>query len=566
MLLARFWKRHCRLLGGSIYVLAIAGAGIALYVVLPPEPRWVLADGPKGVFYAGDGRIATYRLSDGAALGPVQLWDAATCREVGRFLIAEGTFEAHGHDEDGRRFVAIVRGKDAWHIRSVDLKEQREWQAEVQLGVFPTAIFSPRCDFVALRLAHLDLREHSYAIVETASGRIVDQFQVPSDGAEGGWWPAAGSCAGAGACFVVGYRNEDEVNYIRVFDTRTGKTAVIDDAQGLAVSPDSRWLIADRRNDGVWIWDLAASAWHCPLEGAPRGNMAHTINRGYIASSDLRVVSVKRLLSYRSATVHKYATLRVRIGLNGRAFPGLSSLGEGAAFSPDSRLVVWSASSQATRPRSVVFDAAAGKEVWQRRWDDSAGDPMFTPDSRRIVAPRSDQVEVLSAATGEPVLTIPLSDVPEAPPRLTRDGRTMVIALAPPDEPAPWVLQKIFDWLMPRPAAPPVVLSAFDLETGLPLGQLSAEETEEYWLTEDRQSLVMVYHEYNDGRVTQTTIRCWDMPPRKPLRWAVGVPLVLAALLLSLHAGWRRLRRTEIVVQGSAATHKPDGLARDVPR
>ena len=106
----------------------------------------------------------------------------------------------------------------------------------------------------------------------------------------------------------------------------------------------------------------------------------------------------------------------------------------------------------------------------------------------------------------------------------------------------PWFWKQALDWLAPGRNTSPVVIQAFDLETGLLLGRLQTEEADEYWLTEDRQSLLMVYHQSNDSQVTDTTIRCWDMPPRKPLRWAVGVPLMIGVLLLSLRYGWRRWR------------------------
>src|SRR6516165_8009600 len=176
MLLSRFWRRHRRLLGWSIFVLAIAGLGVALYVMLPPEPRWVFADGPRSVFYAGDGKFATYRLHEDTVTGPVQLWDAAAAEELARFLTGEKPFRGQSYSNDGRYFVALVNGDrpDITRICGVDLHERREWQVDAAVGRFRSPVFSPRCDFVAALVSPADGDAEVRVIVETSSGRIVD--------------------------------------------------------------------------------------------------------------------------------------------------------------------------------------------------------------------------------------------------------------------------------------------------------------------------------------------------------------------------------------------------------
>jgi hypothetical protein len=72
MVLSCFWRRHRRLLGWSVFLLAMVGIGTAVYVMLPPEPRWMFADGPSSVFYAGDGNLR--HLPDPGRLGP---WPSA---------------------------------------------------------------------------------------------------------------------------------------------------------------------------------------------------------------------------------------------------------------------------------------------------------------------------------------------------------------------------------------------------------------------------------------------------------------------------------------------------------
>ncbi len=216
MLIRKLWRNRGPWLRGGLFILAIGAVAVGMYVVTPPEPRWVRADGPKSVFDAGDGRIATYWLAAGAAFGPVQLLDAATGDEVGRFLTGADKFQAHGQSEDGRTFVALVKDDrpDTWRICGVDLHERREWQVDVQVGAFESARFSPRCDFVALRRPRLNDTEKCYVVVETSSGRVVARIELPR---------AAEHTAFSGddGCLVLAYQDEDGTNHIRITSTRT---------------------------------------------------------------------------------------------------------------------------------------------------------------------------------------------------------------------------------------------------------------------------------------------------------------------------------------------------------
>ena len=80
MRIRKLWRNCWPLLRWGLFIAALGAVAAGLYVKLPSEPRWVLAGGPKGVFNAGDGWIATYPLHEGEATGPLQLWDAVTNR------------------------------------------------------------------------------------------------------------------------------------------------------------------------------------------------------------------------------------------------------------------------------------------------------------------------------------------------------------------------------------------------------------------------------------------------------------------------------------------------------
>src|SRR5438552_11825030 len=138
MLLTRFCRRYRRLIGSSLFVLALTGVGAGVYAMAPPQPRWVRAEAPMGVLDAGDGRLAAFSTENGDACGPLRLLDAATGQEVDQFLTTGEKFRAYHHSEDGRYFIAVTNGADAEssRIRTVDLREQREWHVDVAVGKF----------------------------------------------------------------------------------------------------------------------------------------------------------------------------------------------------------------------------------------------------------------------------------------------------------------------------------------------------------------------------------------------------------------------------------------------
>ncbi len=441
MLLQKLWRNRRPWLRGGLFLLAIGAVAVGMYVMVPPEPRWVRADGPRAVFDAGNGRIATYRLATGAASGPVQLLDAATGDEIGRFLTGAEKFQAHGQADDGRTFVALVKDDrpDTWRLCGVDLHERREWQVDVQVGPFESARFSPRCDFVALRRPGLNDTEKVYVVVETASGRVVARITLPRAAEQTAF-------SGDGGCLVLTYQDEDGTNHIRVTSTRTGKTTTLDDTGFVAISPDARWLIGDRGDDGVWLWDVAGSWWHCQLAETKR----QPVPQGAELWTEL-------VLRQRHATIRAfYTTLRTsRRGRHARwhsyAFLGdWRNSGDGQMFSPDSRLVVCTSSPESGPPQLTLYDAATGKPLWKRTWRANSGEPRFTPDSRWIVM-CGDPVEVLNAANGATERTMPLVVAEGESVQLTRDGRTLVVGATPAESEPHWLWAKFEEWFAPAP-------------------------------------------------------------------------------------------------------------------
>ncbi len=215
-------------------------------------------------------------------------------------------------------------------------------------------------------------------------------------------------------------------------------------------------------------------------------------------------------------------------------------------FSPDAQWVLWCAAGEPTSPQFVCNDVQTGNLLWRRIWPVIPAEARFTPDSRHLVVrlPDAAEAEVLDAATGATERTIAMPGLAGQNALLRCDGRTLAAAVTEPEPEPFWLLAKVRAWLPDRPEpAPRMVVRFFDFATGEPIGEVMCEDTGEWWLTADRQGLIAVYDETDERGVAQTVIQCWDIPPHRPLRWIVGVPLALGVVFVSLRFGWRRWRR-----------------------
>jgi hypothetical protein len=556
----KLWRYRWRLLGWSVFLLTIAAATVGLHAIMPPVPRWTMDEGPLAVFQVADGFFAAFPRDKGAANGPLILRDAATGRDVQRFLTGVAKFEDSSYTEDGGTFVALVKGDTPGtvRIRGVDLEARREWQADLAIGPFGSVAFSPDCKVIAFRVADdIDFRippsddlEGRHVLVDTATGRKI--AELPGKPNQVHFSERAG-------CLAASYHDEDNNDWIRVVNTATGKVAEVEDARFIAVAPDARWIIADRGEEGVWLWDVEQARWHALLEGATvplaggRINMNNMLNELWVDVSNYVVTSRYSLRGARRARRVRFSpdgSLRyslmisdLRASVDGWLDGGRV---QGRHFTPDSRSILWPVYPGTGQSEWAFYNAQTGKPRWKQSLADFPGGHQYTPDSQYIVrvGTGGSNAEVVDTTTGETIRTLPLDGISGASIRITRQGRLLVAAGTPPEQEPNWLLAKLRDWLAPPHDIAPMVIRVFDLETGEAIHEISIDECDENWLTDDAQTLITVSSQNNDEGVIATTIRGWDVPPAKPLRWPHGLPLACGLALVALYSVWARVRRT----------------------
>jgi hypothetical protein len=537
------WRHRGPLLQWGLSLLALAAVAVGLYVALPAEPRWEVASEPSEVFDAGDGRIGACRKVEGGIAGPVQLLDAATGREITKFLADGPTLEMPTHSPDGRLFVALVKAArpNTWHIRGVDFDEERDWQVDAPIGPCQPLMFSPRCDYLLAQASASSAEEESYVVYDTKDGRIVAQVRTPAPPPRISQFMQV-SFSRDSSAFLLHFGDGKRPAFYAV-NTGTSHAVTLDGGTAMALAPDARCVIADRGKEGVWVGDLADGSWRCRLEHAHADKLMQARHRFV---DDLIVIGLRRLPvrgPRRLGAFRRWGLARdtgrrsVWVDLN-------SDRGEadGPRFSPDGRFVLWYEMGNAGQVQFVRYDVRTGEPRWRRTWTPRPGRLLFTPDSARLVVPLPDtgQVEMLDATTGVTDCTIALLPPLDEKWNFRCDGRTLTVDAVQPDEEPYWLWKTILEWLpvLPEPASM-MAVRVLDLATGEWVGETAFEATGEWWLTADRRSVIAVYRDNDQTGPVRTVICCWDVPPHKPLRWIIGVPVALGGALVSLRIGWR---------------------------
>jgi outer membrane protein assembly factor BamB len=531
-----------RVLSWFVVGAFLTGMGAVMYVVLPPAPRWTLSDGVRMLITENGPALATCAARDDSACGPVQFWDVETGRELERFFADGPAFLAHAQSRDGRYFVAVLAGAapDLHRVAWVDLLERKSWHVDAPFGEFDSALFSRTCRHLAVRLRKVGVPEAAYTVLDTATGRVIARFATswpPPARQDDFWgrWPHGAShgwFTDDGRFFSID-DSAGETHAIRIVDTQSGKTTLVPDARLRALAPDARSLIAERTGATRWIWDLAAMAWHAPLEADAPDTLVFSPDGRLMASvpPQQKAPVALRVFDLRSGRLH----------WEWRSITWSSEGLQEEIFSADGRYFLLPTEPAPGQRCITMYDVPGKQMLWQRTWPSLFGSCLFTADSRTLISALRSSVEVVDAATGRTRFTIDLPDSVQLDPQLSHDGRTLyVLRQVAAPEPTIWdeLMEAYRPWRRDDRSADIFPVYAYDLATGRELWRQESLYASQSWIAED--SLVHLHHHYDGpGPPTATTIQCWDLPPRKRLGWIIGTPLGVAALLL-LYSVWRR--------------------------
>jgi hypothetical protein len=541
-----YLRQRRRWLGWTAFGLLLTGIGAALFVFLPPAPRWSITGDVRQLLTTDDPAFATYTVRDGVARGPVQLWDLDTGQELDRFLTDAPTFLAYTSSHDGRYFGAVFARANAEgeQLAWVDLQERKAWHVKAELGVFNHALFSPTGNHVAVQLRGPpgpgDPPQARYTLVEARTGHVLARFVVPNKQeppmpGDTGRWPDSvdfGQFTSDGRFFAVN-RSDGEEPAIHLVETRSGKLTVVPDARLHALVPGSGALLAVR--DGTaWIWDLAAMDWRAPLEADAPDTWRFSPDGRWLASvppNRKEPVSL-RFFDLRTGRLH-WEVWSITVPCEGV---------QEEQFTPDTRGFLLPTEPAPGQRSLTLYDVPGKRMLWERTGPANFGSCQFTADASTLIHALPSQVEVIDAATGAARYTIDLPFSVQVDPWLSRDGRTLYVSRQPDlSEQTFW--SELLERVWPRPgsdldnAAFP--LHAYDLATGRELWRQDTRFAAQLWFGADR---VVTLHPQGGGNgegPTLTTIECWDVPPRKRLGWIIGAPLGVGVVLLAARAGWR---------------------------
>ncbi len=578
-----------RVLGWSLFALVFAGLAWVLYAWLPPEPRWVL----RGPFEHGgitpNGKMYITRTVKGNDLqnlqdlhddvlvapelplpvGPVQYWDIATGEQVEQVLGDRGPVWHVGFSTDCKQLAAVApatAGAIRCELRYLDLTAGCERHTVFDRPRAPQATWQPWISpggGLMLLQDWNDLSQEVY-VYETASLRLLASATHPQGSGISWKWTPDGN-----AVYLYTADANDDASLRRIASDGESMTCLKGAGECLTLSPDGKILLSSSLHR-LLLWDLPAGTRRgtIPLDGDDwRANQAsftpdgrtlviQTGNR--LASNTLGVwdVNAARWLGRVPFMLGDGPRL---VGPN--AVVVREAYGRLAAYQlrPFARL--WQYEAKQVHAGEVM--PAVGRLI--------ALSPM--PRSRYMDIPgrlikseaRGDRLLLLDTRSGAPILDFAL-DAEAVHSWLSR-GKYLLVHTAHdrPSERGP-IRAFIEDHLLslliamrPDPFARTSSVRVFDVTTGGQRCDLKCAHIGEAAaaLTQDGQALVLHQAASLTGRSDAVAI-CYDIPPRRPWRFILGIPLALGAMLLAARFGWRRIRPASLPRQrGEGASCMP---------
>ncbi|MBI2805806.1 MAG: WD40 repeat domain-containing protein [Planctomycetes bacterium] len=522
---------HRALLVGTLIAL-----GVGIYRMTPPEAMCVIDVQNRHLSWLSpDGRrLATLRIQSDVSFdehGPLQIWDSRTGAEVGRFFEDGVNFLHPIFSRNGRYFATQVAKHDA-AAKPNGIRVDGVLLANLETGktirlpiekcdAVTVLIFSPREDL--LLRAGLNGCDKLW-VYESASGNLLN------------------TRASLHLIHPADFSDETLTHYVRTESGRAGielwnprrnqPLATLDSVLGAVRSPDGRFLVArgstsDGKPSGKSvIWNLRTR--QIDAEFSLPGPTTQPTQ--FISPNSQWLGTFGGAAQDAHVEVRDLATGQ----LAGRCYLDKVHY---AFFSPDGRYLVLE---NPDAPIVAMFELPTMRMLWKKEKTSFHLWNLFSKDSKTMFVESTDlrNIAALDCTTGARRATI-TSAVPNL--RRTADPRYLLMYQSQvsrleqhPLSWIPWLKGLVKDIEGDR---------VFVYDTDV------CRERFRFWdakmspglLSDDANTLVTVHDEPGDRR----TLRCWDVNAPKPLRWAIGVPAGLGALVV-MFAWWRRRRATRI--------------------
>jgi hypothetical protein len=534
-------------LGWAAFALLLVGIGWGLHTCLPPEPRWVVRGPLTPVEFSADGTTLRVLGDQGnpallnpfggpfigarASTGPLQIWDSAT----GRLLFAafdQTELKAYTFSRDGKWLFVVTKLDDRkrYQLSAID----------TVLGEARHTTLSPAVH-EALDAQSIELAPRGQLVVLGDQGGMIAVYettalrQIVHLEAQAYAWAANGN-----TLFAVAPHEENNLRILRVSTAGAKDTILRGAGELMEMASGGHRIVtslSDDPDDGrrtLVVWDLDTAR---PLSRFPGSFVRHD-NRHL--SPDGRILATYQR---RDADTGRLCLWDV---VTGRKLWDAGMVGGWIDwnFTPDSRSIMFSGQSA----ELVQRELATGRLQWQRHWLGTADFISHSPAGPLVFVTEGpggkNCFELVDSHDGGSHIVVPASFRHFKKPTawianehlLINDGFTEC------HSDRGMFREWLGKWFLKehsRSNGDRVIV--LHTGSGRELFYCEYDVQVNCLLTEDGRTLVIYRH---DGTSEEMIVECFDVPAIKPLRWLVGVPLAIGAVLLSPWVALKGLRRT----------------------